>query len=97
MGELSITLKIADRPYKMTVKRKDEEGFRKAASLINEKMKAYATAYSYKDKQDLLTMVSLEYVIKFLNFEDKTVIEDNTIEEKLKDINKVLDEFLKNA
>ena len=38
MDELAITVKIADRPYRMTVKAEEEEVIRKAARLINEKI-----------------------------------------------------------
>ncbi len=90
MNELSITLRIADRPYKMKIDSKEEENLRKAAKLINDKMKAYATTYSYKDKQDLLAMVSLEYAAKFLDLESLHHIKNKKTIESLKNIDEKL-------
>lgn len=94
MGELSITLRIADRPYKMTIDRRNEETFRKAARLIEEKAKAYATAYEYKDKQDLLAMVSLEYVVKLIDKEKGSLSTEKATLEKLKGIDNELNKFI---
>lgn len=94
MNELSITLRIADRPYKMKIDSKEEENLRKAAKLINDKMKAYATTYSYKDKQDLLAMVSLEYAAKFLDLENIHHIKNKKTIESLKNIDEKLNHSL---
>ena len=97
MAELSITLRIADRPYNMTIDRESEENFRKAAKLIEEKAKAYATAYKYKDKQDLLAMVSLEYIVKLIDLESKAELNEKAIAERLKNIDIKLDNTINNA
>jgi cell division protein ZapA len=60
MDELTITVVIADRSYRLTIKRDEEEGLRKAASEINKKVKQYSENYAFNDKQDLLAMVALE-------------------------------------
>ena len=57
MDELAITVKIADRPYRMTVKAEEEEVIRKAARLINEKTTEYANTYAFNDNQDLLARI----------------------------------------
>jgi cell division protein ZapA (FtsZ GTPase activity inhibitor) len=66
MDELAITVKIADRPYKMTVRAEEEEVIRKAARLVNEKIEEYAKIYAFNDNQDLLSMVSLLFATKSL-------------------------------
>ncbi len=71
MDELAISVKIADRPYKMTVKAEEEEVIRKAARLINEKIKEYANTYAFNDNQDLLSMVSLWFATLALKVEAK--------------------------
>lgn len=96
MRELSITLKIADRLYKMPIKIEDEEKFRKASRNIEERMKAYADAYSYKDKQDLLAMVSLELELELDKANRNIADLDEQATEKLKGINDNLDMMLKN-
>ena len=77
MDELTISVKIADRPYKMTVKVEEEEVIRKAARLINEKIKEYANTYAFNDSQDLLSMVSLWFATTSLKAEN-TFHSDNT-------------------
>ena len=64
MSELSIKLNIANRVYPLTIKRTEEEGIRKTAKMINEKIKEYESDYAVKDKQDLLAMCALEYGTK---------------------------------
>lgn len=60
MDELTISVTIADRPYRLTIKRFEEEGVRKSANEINMKVKQYSENYAFNDKQDLLAMVALE-------------------------------------
>jgi cell division protein ZapA (FtsZ GTPase activity inhibitor) len=60
MDELTISVTIADRPYRLTIKRLEEEGVRKSANEINMKVKQYSENYAFNDKQDLLAMVALE-------------------------------------
>ena len=67
MDEFSITVTIADRIYRLTIERKEEEVVRKAVRLIDEKIKEYAKNYAYKDKQDLLAMVALHFTTDALN------------------------------
>ena len=61
MSELSIKINIANRVYPMTVKSEEEEGIRKTARMINDRMKSYEQDYAVKDKQDLLAMCALEF------------------------------------
>ena len=91
MEEQSITVTIADRPYKLTVKREDEEIFREATKSINERLKSYAVNFAYKDKQDLLAMVALQYTTNALRNERVLAFRDKELVEKLDHLNKLLD------
>ena len=95
MDELSISLPIADRSYRLVIDREHEGLFRKAAKLIDKRMKDYSTSYAYKDKQDLLAMVALEYSTGYLQndqllnenelqWKDKLIAVDQMLEEQLK-------------
>jgi cell division protein ZapA (FtsZ GTPase activity inhibitor) len=66
MAEFSISITIADRPYKLVVEKEEEEIFRNSAKLIDKRIKEYSGSYAFKDKQDLLAMVALEYTVSFL-------------------------------
>jgi len=68
--KLSIKVNVADRYYPIRVDRNDEERYRKAARMINEKVLQYKQRYSDKDVQDFLAMAALQYVIKALEIEN---------------------------
>ncbi len=92
--ELGITVKISDREYKLTIKREDEEVVRRAVILIETRIEDYAKRYAFKDKQDLLSMVVLQYVINSIKLGNKQEYLDNHINQKLNDIDSILDEHL---
>jgi cell division protein ZapA (FtsZ GTPase activity inhibitor) len=91
MGEQMITISIADRPYRLAINNEtEEENIRKAARLINEKIKDYSTHYAFKDKQDLLAMVVLQFAAKVMELEVKDEMESNKTLEGLMEIEKIL-------
>ncbi|MFO7997569.1 MAG: cell division protein ZapA [Bacteroidales bacterium] len=95
MREQLISVIIAERPYRLAIKSEsEEEVFRHAASLINEKMKEYGTNYAFRDKQDLLAMVSLQFAVEVLRFEH-TAQGQVQLKEQLEQIDRILDESLK--
>ena len=91
MEEQSITVTVADRPYKLTVKREDEEIFREATKYINERLKSYAASFAFKDKQDLLAMVALQYTTNALRNERVIAFRDKELVNKLANLNTLLD------
>ena len=90
MGEISIIVKIADRPYKLLVAETEEVRIQKAANLIEEKIKMYASKYAYKDFQDLLAMVLLEISTEKVKNEDMQTVHEEEIAQKISDISKIL-------
>lgn len=94
MNELSITVVIADRPYKLKVDRNEEEGLRKAAKVIEEQMEKYASYFQFKDKQDLLAMVALQFSASSIDLEEQIRYRDNEMIDKLAEIDQVLTENL---
>ena len=94
MGEFSISISIADRPYKLVIEKEYEELFRKAAKLIDGRIKTYSNNYAYKDKQDLLAMVALDNAINLLQHERNIAEKETTLEKKLIDIDLALTEVL---
>jgi len=94
MNELAISLNIADRPYRLVVEKDQEELFRKATRLIEKRIKDYSVNYAYKDKQDLLAMVALEYATSFLQDEELLSQQEEQWKTKLKGVDQVLAEYL---
>lgn len=94
MDELSISIAVAERSYRLVVEKEHEELFRKAAKLIDNRIKDYSVSYAYKDKQDLLAMVALEYTTSYLQDEQLLAEKEDMFEGKLMEINRTLDEQL---
>ena len=94
MDEFSITVTIADRTYRLTIERKEEEIVRNAVRLIDEKVKEYARNYAFKDKQDLLAMVNLQNTTALLNQQQSLASENSELIAKLSLIDGLLTEKL---
>lgn len=90
MDELSIKVNIADRFYPLSVNAEQEEQVRKAARLINDKLKTYEKQFSVKDKQDILSMCALELATELVQLRSKPLIEDNGLSKELAAIQQLL-------
>ena len=90
MEEISITVRIADRQYKLTIEKEEEEIFRRATKLLSEKLMEYAQNYAFKDKQDLLALVALQYTTSSLKFEEQLSFKDSELVLKRNEIDNVL-------
>ena len=96
MREQLISVIIAERPYRLSIRsEKEEQVFRSAARLIEEKMKEYGSNYAYRDKQDLIAMVSLQFAVEVMQLED-LASQQASLKAKLETIDRTLDESLLN-
>jgi len=93
MGEISIKINIADRVYPLKINMEEEEIIRKAAKLINERIKEYQENYAVRDKQDLLSMCVLHYATNALKAEQQSVNEDAAAAEKVYQLDQLLTNF----
>ena len=93
-GKFHIKLQIVGRYYPLVIERKDEERFRKAARLINEKVAQYKQKYRDKDVQDFLAMTSLQFVLKELDLKEK--LENQPVMSAIMDLTAELDDFVQN-
>ncbi len=90
-----ISVLIADRPYRLKVNSETEEiEFRKAGELINEKIKEYANHFAFRDKQDLLAMVVLQFAVDVVRSEESNKYQQ-VLGGKLAEMEKMLDDYLK--
>lgn len=90
MKELNINIKIADRPYRLTIDRTEEETVRQAAATINDKIKEYSRNYSYKDKQDLLAMIALQYATEALQLQNQQRFVEDELDQRLSSLDDLL-------
>ena len=90
MDEIMINITLMDKAYRLSVARADEEKVRKAASLVNERVKFYAKHYAYKNDQDLLAMTALQFAATVLKYESESTYRDQHLERKLNELNALL-------
>lgn len=95
MDELSITINIANRPYRLKIKKEEEEVLRASAKKIESLSKEYAKNYHFNDSQDLIAMVALQLANNSTSLEKQITYRDTEMTEKLKSIDKYLDENIK--
>ncbi|MGI4021495.1 MAG: cell division protein ZapA [Janthinobacterium lividum] len=93
MGDISIKINIADRVYPLKVSTEEEEIIRRAAKLINDRIKDYQENYAVKDKQDLLSMCVLHYATTSLKAEKQVLVEDTEVTEKVYQLDLILSDF----
>lgn len=94
MRDQLISVIIAERPYRLTVgSEREEEVFRKAAAIVGEKMGEYAKNYAFRDKQDLLAMVNLQFAVELLRYKD-TAKDQHELRSQLKEVDSLLDKSL---
>ena len=91
MDELLIKVNIADRIYPLKINPADEENVRKAAKLINERVKTYMSNFSYNDKQDLLSMCALELATEVIFGDTSKQMATTGVHNTLGEIEMILD------
>ena len=76
-GEMiCINVELAQRTYRVNVRESERTVFEDASKMIDETIKGYEAKYAYKDKQDLLAMVLLQYVTAFIK-QNRTLNDNN--------------------
>lgn len=83
-GEMvCINVELAQRTYRVNVRESERTVFEDASKMIDETIRGYEAKYAYKDKQDLLAMVLLQYVTAFIK-QNSTLNDNNrTLNERL--------------
>lgn len=78
-----INVELAQRTYRVNVRESERTVFEDASKMIDETIRGYEAKYAYKDKQDLLAMVLLQYVTAFIK-QNRTLNDNNrTLTERL--------------
>lgn len=94
MDELSISVNILDRNYKLKVTKETEQYVREAAKMIEENARKYSSTYAYKDRQDLLAMTALEKTTLLLQLEKQVKYQGTELIEKLGEIDHILNKHI---
>ncbi len=64
--KLGIQLLLGNRTHSITVKREEEEYFRAAAKMINDKLNRYRKAYPNKDNEEYMSVVLLDIAVSLV-------------------------------
>ncbi len=97
MAEISIKVTIAGRTYPLTIQREEEEGVRKAAKLINERVREYEENYTVRDKQDLLAMCALQLASENIVNGEKAVEEEEGLSARIVEMEAFVSDYLKKS
>lgn len=74
MSELTIKINILGREYPIKVTVEEEDKFKEANLLVEEKVKLFRDTFKINDNQDLLAMVAFDAVVDKLN--SRVALED---------------------
>ena len=67
MGDIKIEINILGRKYPITITPEEEEKFKEANRLVEEKVKHFRDTIKINDIQDLLAMVSFDAMVDKIN------------------------------
>ena len=91
MDELTITVNIAERPYRLKIQRDEEELVRRAVKEINEKIRGYSNTYAFNDKQDLLAMTALHFGTLSIRTDEEKTSQEKSMITRLEALQELLD------
>jgi len=87
-----ITVTIGGRKFTFHILPENEERVRESVKKIEEKVAIYASRYSTKDMQDILSIVLMEYVMQYIALEQKD--DTKEIMSRAESLEKRLDEYI---
>ena len=97
MSELiAVSAVIADRSYRIKIEQEEEEVVRKTLKTINDKIIEFKTMFAGKDMQDYIAMVLIWLATEQQSGQSSADIQQNSLNEKLSLIERLLDSQLEN-
>jgi cell division protein ZapA (FtsZ GTPase activity inhibitor) len=93
MDELSIKVSIANRVYPLKIRRNDEERVRKAAKMVNDRIKEFETQFAGNDKFDFVAMCALQFANELVELQDNTARDNQEVHSEVGEIDNRLNEY----
>ncbi len=87
-----VNVTIAGRRYTFHIKPQNESRFRESVGQIEEKVAFYASKYTTKDMQDILSIVLVEYVMSYIALEEKDDVK--SIIDGMEALDRQLEEYI---
>jgi cell division protein ZapA (FtsZ GTPase activity inhibitor) len=94
MQDVSIELHIANRKYPLKVRAEEADSVKKAAELINEKLKSLEQRYGVKDMQDLFAMSALQITTQLVKLEAGHESNSEDLEKQIENMSQQIDAVL---
>ena len=92
--EIKINITVAERNYRLTVDKADEEKVRRAADMINERVKEFKRVYTDKDYLSLVSMACIQFATSVAKYEGDSAFKDQYLDKQLDVIDDLLTENL---
>jgi len=92
---ISVSVELAGKPYKVNVRKSEKDIFEEASNIVDKTIKGYEAKYAYKDKQDLLAMILLQYVTAFIKQNKMQNDNNKTVTERLKTMLQTIENSIK--
>lgn len=90
---MKITIQVAQRPMTIVIKKEWEHYFREAEKVINDSFLEFAKKWTYKDQQDLMSKVLVDFVVKWLADEERLKEYEEEIEPMMESLKTLTDRF----
>lgn len=91
---VSIKVNIAGKEYPLKISSLEEQDVKAVELEINDKLKLLQSNYGVKDKQDLLAMFLLQYMMANKKSDTKLEGESESLYNKLKDLEECVSDYL---
>ena len=92
--EIKISITVAERNYRLTIDKADEEKVRRAADMINERVNEFKRVYTDKDYLSLVSMACIQFATSVANYEGDSAFKDQYLDKQLDVIDDLLTENL---
>ena len=90
---VKVTVTIGQKPLTVIIKREWEHYFREAEKVINESFFDFAKKWQYKDQQDLVNMVLLDFVVKWVADKERLKEYDEELIPMMEKLSKLAENF----
>lgn len=88
---IQIKLEVAQRHYDVEIARDTEIYYRKAEKIINDKMLQFSRQWTYNDHQDILAKVLIDFVVKWIENEERLDEFDEELIPKMEELKSLTD------
>lgn len=92
-GKIKITIQVAQRPMTIVIQKEWEHYFREAEKVINDSFLDFAKKWTYKDNQDLMAMILVDFVVKWLADEQRLKEFDEELAPMMESLKTLTDKF----